>query len=135
MAGEPDNPEGQPAGVFGSVKRLGRTIASTVHNRVELLVLELQEEGIRLVGTLLLAGSVLLFSGLGIIIGMFTILFAVSEEHRMTAAIIMTLALLAGAVGSALWLAARLKNWSAFSGTRNELRRDREWLQSNNSET
>ena len=135
MVEESDSAEGREVGVFGSVKRMARTIAGTVHNRVELLVLEMQEEGIRLVGTLLLVGAVVLFSGLGLIMGMFTILLAVGEENRFTAAIIMTAALLVGAGGSALWLKTRLKNWSAFSGTRAELRKDREWLQSNNTET
>jgi len=134
MAEQSDNPEGR-SGVFDSVKRLARTIAATVHNRVELLVVELQEEGVRLVGILLLVGALILFSGLSLIMAMFTVLFAVSEEHRLAAAIIMTLSMLAGAVGSALWLASRLKNWSAFSGTRAELRKDREWLRSNHSET
>jgi uncharacterized membrane protein YqjE len=134
MGDESDHSEGQRGGVLSSVKRLVGTIAATVHNRIELLVVELQEEGVRLVGTLLLAGAVVLFSGLALIVGMFTILLAVSEEHRLTAAIVMTLVLLAAAAGSALWLSTRLKNWSAFSGTRAELRKDREWLQSNPSE-
>lgn len=135
MAEGTDNSETRPVGVLHSLRRLVRTLAATVHNRCELLFVELQEEGIRFVGCLLLAGSILLFSGLALIIGMFTVLLAVGEEHRLMAAMIMTSVLLAAAVGSALWLVSKLKNWSAFAGTRAELRKDREWLQSNNSES
>lgn len=129
-----DNPsEAQQPGLIDTIKRLARTLAATVHNRVELLVLEFQEEGIRLVGALLLAGFTVLFTGLGLIMGMFTILLAVAPEQRATAALIMTLALLALAIAAGVWLWSRLKNWSAFSGTRAELRKDKEWLQSNRS--
>jgi uncharacterized membrane protein YqjE len=133
MPEQPDTPEGRQGGLFSSVKRLVGTLASTLHNRAELFAVELQEEGMRLVGTLLLAGAIVLFSGLAMIVGIFAMLLAVGEEHRFAAAIIMTLILLTGAAGSAWWLALRLKNWSAFPGTRAELRKDREWLQSNQS--
>lgn len=135
MAEDADNQSGHTGSVLDSVKRLVRTLAATVHNRVELLVVEIQEEGARFIGALLLAGVVMLFSGLALIMGMFTVLLAVGEEQRVLAAALMTGALLAGAVGAALWLAVRLKNWSAFPGTREELRKDRECLQSNTTET
>lgn len=125
--------EAQQPGLIDTVKRLARTLAATVHNRVELLTLEFQEEGIRLVGALLLAGFTVLFSGLGLIMSMFTILLVVAPEQRGTAALIMTLVLLALAVAAAFWLWTRLKNWSAFAGTRAELRKDKEWLQSHRS--
>ena len=130
-----DNSQARSGGVFNSLRRMVRTIAATLHNRVELLVVELQEEGIRFIGALLLVGFTLLLSGLALIMGMFTILLAAGEEHRLLAACIMTVMLLTGAVGSGLWLSVRLRNWSAFPGTRQELRKDREWLQSNTTET
>jgi len=135
MSEDADNQPGRLGGIFNSVKRLIRTAAATLHNRVELFAIELQEEGIRFVGALLLVGLTLLLSGLTLIMGMFTVLLAVSEEHRLLAGIIMTLLLLASALGCGLWLNARLRHWSAFPATRAELRKDREWLQSNTTET
>jgi len=133
MSEDADNQSPTPS-LMDSIKRLARTASATVQNRVELFTLELQEEGIRAVGALLLTGFILLFSGLALIMGMFTVLLAVSEEHRLLAATLMTLALLIAAAGSGWWLWTKLNNWSAFSGTRAELRKDREWLQSKHPE-
>ena len=127
-----DDTDKAPAhSVVDSIKRLVRTATATVQNRVELFVLELQEEGTRFVGVLLLAGTVLLFCGLALIMGMFTVLLSIDEQHRPVVALLMTLCLLAGAgiTGMVLW--SKLKNWSAFNDTRAELHKDREWLQSN----
>jgi len=135
MAEDTDSQPGQPSGILNSLRRMVHTVAATAQNRFELFVVELQEEGIRFVGALLLAGFTVLLSGLALIMGMFTVLLAVSEENRLLAGIIMTSLLVVGALGSALWLATRLKDWSAFSATRTELRKDREWLQSNTTET
>lgn len=132
MASTPDD---APPSVIASAVRLLRTVAATVHNRAELLALEVQEEGIKLVGLLLLVGVVIGFGLLSFIMLTFTILFAVGEEHRLLAAIIMTLVYL-GVTGAAAWyLQARLKNWSAFPATRAELRKDREWLEEKHSES
>lgn len=53
-------------GVFGSVRRMADACLSSVHNRVELFGLELQEEKIRLVRLLLWTGAALFASFLAI---------------------------------------------------------------------
>ena len=132
MPKDADN-QSPASGLIDSIRRLARTAAATVQNRMELFTLELQEEGIRAVGALLLAGFILFFSGLALIMGMFTILLAVAPEHRVLAGSIMTLILIATAAVTAFWLRSRLTNWSAFPSTRAELHKDKEWLQSNRS--
>jgi uncharacterized membrane protein YqjE len=131
----PDSPDNPPPGVTASAKRFVRTLVATVHNRIELLVVELQEEGIRFVSVLLLAGAIGIFSLLTLVMLTFTVLFAVGEEHRLAAALIITGVYLLGAAGAAWALVVRLKNWSAFSATRAELRKDRTWLQGDHSDT
>lgn len=131
----PDTPESPPPSVASSAKRLVRTLVATVHNRVELLVVELQEEGIRFVSVLLLAGAIGVFSLLTLVMLTFTILFAVGEEHRLAAALIITGVYLLGAAGAAWALVSRLKHWSAFPATRAELQKDRAWLQGDHSDT
>jgi uncharacterized membrane protein YqjE len=132
MASTPDD---APPGVIASAAKLLRTVAAMVQNRAELLALELQEEGIKLAGLLLLVGVVIGFGLLSLIMVTFTILFAVGEEHRLAAAIIMSLLYL-GVTGATAWyLQARLKNWSAFPATRAELKKDREWLEEKHSES
>lgn len=126
--------ESAPPGLLDSAKRMVRTLAATLHNRVELLVLELQEEGVRFLGFLLLAGLTFMFGGLALMMVIVTVLVAVDAEHRVLAALLITLALALAAAGTALVLRSKLKTWSAFSGTRTELRKDREWLQSKPSQ-
>ena len=128
MSDDTDNPA-PTRGVLDSIKSLARTAVATFHNRVELFVLEFQEESTRFLGVLLLAGTVLLFCGLALIMGMFAVLLLVNEQHRPMAALIMTFVMLGGAGIAAARLWAKLKNWSAFSSTRAELQKDREWLQ------
>lgn len=135
MSQEPDNPTPAPPGLVTSVKRLARTIVAVVHNRVELLVVELQEEGIRFAGVLLLAGAVVVLGLLALVMVTFTVLFAVGEEHRLTAAMIIAGVYFLGAVAAGWCLQSRLKNWSAFSATRAELRKDRTWLEEDHSDT
>lgn len=69
-------PEGSNPRLWTSLRRLTATLAGIVRNRVELFVVELQEERYRLVELLLLAGaaivlgvlSLVLFSGVVILI-------------------------------------------------------------------
>jgi uncharacterized membrane protein YqjE len=53
-------------GLFSSVRRVADTCVSSVHNRVELLAVELQEEKIRLVRLLLWTGAALFAAFLAI---------------------------------------------------------------------
>src|SRR5262245_25494398 len=53
-------------GLFSSVRRVADTCVSGIHNRVELLSIELQEEKIRLVRLLLWTGAALFASFLAI---------------------------------------------------------------------
>jgi uncharacterized membrane protein YqjE len=129
MSDDTDN-QVEAHGMLESIKRLARTAAATFQNRIELFVLELQEEGARFIGVLLLAGIVLLFCGLALIMGMFSVLLFIDEQHRPWAALIMAIIMLVGAGIAAVRLCSRLQNWSAFSDTRTELQKDREWLQS-----
>jgi uncharacterized membrane protein YqjE len=77
MAG--DNHSG---GIFGSVRRMADTCLSSVHNRVELFGLELQEEKIRLSRLILWTGAALFAAFLAITIGTIAIIMAFAEEQR-----------------------------------------------------
>ena len=56
----------QSGGLFSSVRRIADTCLSSVHNRVELFGLELQEEKLRLMRLLLWTGAALFASFLAI---------------------------------------------------------------------
>jgi uncharacterized membrane protein YqjE len=127
MESQPDN---AAPGLMASLKRLLRTIAATVRNRVELIAVELQEERLRLVDVLLLAAVVVVSGLLTLIMLTFTVLLLVGEEHRLAAAAIITGVYLLVTLGVFWRLRTKLKNWQAFSATRAELRKDCAWLDS-----
>ena len=120
---------------MATAKRLLRLIAAVVNNRIELLAVELQEEGSRLVGALVLAAVVVVFCLLTLVMLTFTIVLAAGEEHRLAAAVGTTLVYLAAALTASWRLRVKLKNWSPFSATLNELRKDRAWLEGKETET
>jgi len=120
---------------MASVKRLVRDFVAVVHNRAELLVVELREERLKLFGALLLAAAAVVLGLLTLVLLTFTVVLAAGEEHRVIAAAIAT-ALYLLATALALWrLRVKLKKWSAFSATRAELRKDRAWLEGKDSST
>ncbi len=115
-------------GLLASVERLLRMLVAAVHNRVELLVVEAQETQLRLFSLLLLTAATVVCGLMTQVMLALAIVLAVGQEHRVAAAVVITgLYLLATSV--LYWrLRIKLKNWSAFSATQAELRKDREWL-------
>ena len=130
MTLEPDN---AAPGLMASAKRLLRTAAATVRNRVELLAVELQEERLRLVDALLLAAVIVVFGLLTLVLLTFTILLLAGERHRLAVAAAITVLYLLVTLGAFWRLRMKLKNWAAFSATRAELRKDCAWLESKDS--
>jgi uncharacterized membrane protein YqjE len=125
MSEEQDN---ATPGLLASVERLVRTLVAVVHNRVELLVVEAQETQLRLFSLLLLTAATVMCGLMTQVMLALAIVLAVGQEHRAVAAAVITgVYLLATSV--LYWrLRLKLKNWSAFSATQAELRKDREWL-------
>jgi len=125
MSEENDN---AAPGIQASVDRLLRTLVAVVHNRVELLLVEAQEARLGLFNLLLLTAATVMCGLMTQVMLALAIVLAADREHRVAAAAIITgLYLLATAV--LYWrLRIKLKNWSAFSATQAELRKDREWL-------
>jgi len=70
----------QSGGLFGSVRRLADTCLSSVHNRVELFGLELQEEKLRLMRLLLWTGAALFASFLAITVITIAVVMCFPQE-------------------------------------------------------
>jgi len=70
----------QSGGLFGSVRRVADTCVSSIHNRVELFALELQEEKIRLVRLLLWTGAALFASFLAITVITIAVVMLIQDE-------------------------------------------------------
>jgi uncharacterized membrane protein YqjE len=123
--------EGTPrAGLFDSGRRLLGTLIAIVHDRLELLSTELQEE-IGRVAFLLLWGAVaLFFAFLGIAFAGLLVIIILWDEHRVLAAGLIAALFLLLAAGAAV-LAVRQVGAKPrpFDASLNELAKDRELLQ------
>jgi uncharacterized membrane protein YqjE len=120
--------ENEKPGLLEAPRRLGATFLTILHNRLELLVVELQQERIRIL-------EAVLFVAVIATLGFFTL------ASVATAVIILTwnkfgvdglfvvggLAL-AGTLLVCWRLWVRLKNWAFLPGTLNELKKDLECL-------
>lgn len=110
-------------------RRAVRVILALGRNRLELIGVEAREESLFLLRLLLLAAAAFLFLALAIVVGTFTIIYAVGPEHRLVAMICATA--LFAFIGFILALVARMKMRTAtppFSQTVAELRKDEDCL-------
>ena len=122
------SPEPSP-GLFSAVRRLLNTALAGVENRIELFLVELREERFRVCDVLLLgcAGAVLGFMALLTVTVTLVVIFWDSAR------VIVLVALSAGyslATIGILWrLKVRLRNWSSFAATLEEIKKDRACLE------
>src|SRR5688572_27008082 len=96
-------------GLFGSVRRFADTCLSSVHNRVELFGLELQEEKLRLMRLLLWTSAALFATFLALTIATIALVFIFPAEHRLLA--VAGFAVLYGVIAVVTWikLSAQIK--------------------------
>jgi uncharacterized membrane protein YqjE len=112
----------------GTLRRLSETALSILHNRLELLTLELKEEKYWAVGTLFVAVLAASFAILSIVAVLVTIAFLVPAEARGWVMIGISVLMIAGVVTCILTLKARLNRPPALAGTLAELKKDIECL-------
>jgi len=122
------HPHPSLAEVAAASKRLAQGLAEAGGNRMELLMVEMEEARERLLHAFMLALGVAVFS---LLAGTaFTIGIVVMFGDRSSLAALAILAAVYG--GSALYFKARLDglrgDWQTFSATLDQLRKDRECL-------
>lgn len=114
-----------------SSKRVAGRFVAIAENRLELLMLELQEERERLLHVLLLAlgAAVLgLLAGVALTVAIILLFW---EQSPIAAALILTLLYAIGAIGLCLSCRRLQQDWQTLSGTVEQLRKDRECLERN----
>ncbi len=118
-------------GVRGLVGRLARTGLGAVHNRLELLALEWQEEKAHLMELWVWAAGAVFLAMLAVILFTAVIIFLFRPETRLyvTAGFTVFYGLLA--LGAWLVLRAKLKR-QPFEESVAQLKKDRLWLDSSN---
>jgi len=113
-----------PPGLVASLRRVARTFLALVSNRVELLATEWQEERGRLVEALLLVLAAASLGLLTLVLFSVTVLLVCPAQHRLLAAVLLTLGYLLATALVLVVLRHRLKTWQPFAGTVAELRKD-----------
>ncbi len=126
-----DDPQHASDGLLATGKRILRSVGDLVQSRLELLLLELKEERIRLLDALLLVAACGVCALMTLASLTFT-LVVIFWEHRGLVLAGLTLAYGAGAVASFWTLRNRLRAWQSFAATLDQIKKDRACLQKPN---
>jgi uncharacterized membrane protein YqjE len=127
-----EEPAENTPGVFASLGRLLKTVLAIAHNRLELLLVEAQEERWRFFDVLVLAGVVFVLSLMTLIAATTTIIVLCIKADRLDLVVALVLLYLAGAIFSFWRLRVRLKQWIPFAATLAELKKDKACLDEKN---
>lgn len=120
---ESTNPEG---GLLSTVTRIVKTLRETVENRIELFLLEVREDRLRLLDLLLLAAVGVALAMMTIIVATFTIVVIFWDTYRIPTLVVLTVAYGTAAAVVIAKLRSRIKNWGSFQATFDQLQKDRE---------
>jgi uncharacterized membrane protein YqjE len=120
--------EESKAGLFASLKGLLRTIVAIARNRVELLLVELQEERWRLFEALLLAGMVLVLALTTLMVVTTAIVAFCVINHQIAPVVALGVVCLLATLACYWRLRNRLKIWVPFAATLAEIKKDKSCL-------
>ena len=119
-----EQPATEHISTAGTLRRIGETLLSTFHNRVELLTVELKEEKFWLVSALMFAAFALVFGILSVVAILITIAFLTPEAARPWVLVGICLLCVGALLVSLLALKKRLKRPAPLADTLAELRKD-----------
>jgi len=98
-------------------------------NRLELLLVELEEERRRVVQTFLLVVALAVLALMTLVVATFAIVFMLGEERRASVLLILVSLYALGALGT-YWRLRRLMNREpAFSASLAEFKKDKAWVE------
>jgi len=115
-------------GIFASLRRLLKTALAIAHNRLELFLVELQEERWRMFDALLLAGVVVILAMMTLLVATVAVVVVCMEANRLDLVIALMLLYLVATIVGYWRLRTRLKSWAPFSTTLAELKKDKACL-------
>jgi uncharacterized membrane protein YqjE len=118
--------EPEPTGLFDSLGRLANAGLGLVHNRAELLSVELQEEKTRLLETLLWMAVVLFFGIVFTLVLTATIIMIFPQEVRIYAGGAFCVLYLIGAIWALGQFRSRMSGPTPLDKTVDETRKDRD---------
>jgi uncharacterized membrane protein YqjE len=127
-----DQPGESGKGILASLRRLLKTGFAIAQNRLELFLVELQEERLQVFDILLLLGVVLILAGMTLLVVTVTIVVLCLRADRLGPIVVLILIYLAATCVAGWRLYLRWKGWAPFSATVAELKKDKACLDEKN---
>ena len=127
-----EEPGERTLGVFASLGRLLKTVLAIAQNRLELFLVECQEERWRFFDALLMAGVALILALMTLMAATFTIVVICIRADRLDLVVALVLVYLAATILAFWRLRNRLMKWVPFSATLAELKKDKTCLDEKN---
>ena len=124
-----DESRHEPGGLFATGKRILGTLHSLVQTRLELFLVELQEERLRLFDALLLMGACFVCALMALALLTLTLAVIFWGQHRILVLVSLTLAYAAGAVWAFWKCRNRLRGGRLFPATLEAFKKDQACLQ------
>jgi uncharacterized membrane protein YqjE len=117
------------AGIFDSARKLGRTGVAVLRNRLELLSVELEEQKVRLVRLLILAGAAIFLANIALLTFSAVLVLLAGERARLGVLIALSVVYALGALWAVLALRKEMRSAPhPFQESVSELKKDTEWL-------
>jgi uncharacterized membrane protein YqjE len=126
-----EEPTGPAPGLFASLQRVWRALLAVAQNRLELLLVEWEEERRHAVQALLLTLAAAVLGLMTLVVGTFFVVMFFWEDRVVVLLLLFGFYLL-GAAGAYWKLRRLLNNWSAFPATLDEIKKDKTWLEGKN---
>lgn len=127
-----DDSQQEPVGLLATGRRILRSVGDLVQCRLELFLLELKEERVRVLDALLLVAACLVCALMTVAMLTLTLLVVFWQEHRVVVLVLLTLVYATGA-GACFWaLRNRLRDWQSFTATLEQIKKDRACLEKQN---
>ena len=112
-------------GLFSSLKRLLNTALAGVENRIELFLIELREERFRVFDALLLGCAAGMLGFMALLTVTVTLVVTFWDSARVPVLVVLSACYSLATLGILWRLRVRLRNWTSFSATLDEIRKDR----------
>jgi len=122
---------GPTQNVISTAKRAIRTLVSICQTRLELAIVELEEEKANIVKLFVLCSLCLLFTLFAILSGLVLLFWSISPDMRLVVFAWTTGVLFFLAVVSGIWILLKIRSASLLQNTRQQLKNDLQILGAN----
>lgn len=118
-------PPAETGGLFSTAARLLKTLRDVAENRLEIFLIELKEERIRLFDALFLLAVGIVCVMMALLLVTATIVMVFWDTHRLLVLVLAAAVYGAAAATAFIKLRSRLRRWQDFSATLEEFKKDR----------